>query len=480
MTTDLSVVANKRLFRLGLIMLLLISLPVAANAGILDIVITAITCTGNAFGTSCSVNEQKLFASIACKVMQNIDHAIIPIYCNITLNPSYIMFLNAAVTLYIIFLGLGFVSGMIKMKLGEIIIALIKVTFIYFLLTNAGFFFSFVYRAVLETPQSVIKSILSMHGSSANNIFEYVDEGMYRMFTEVFKPEATPEDRISHVGAELSIVAIAIGITQLMPGGNFVYGLFVFVIIGWIFTYLSIIVRYLLAYMSIVFLLMLAPIFVPSLLFKKTTYLWDEWLKYLISFVIEIIIVVAFVIMIEKFYTEFFDMLKNAFNNLKFENQDLTYLKQYDGGAGNVAAGQNGLGDNAMHQFDNAQNTADTGTIKQEKIQSIANPVGAFNAAGFGGDATGISSDVIIQLVTMAVVVFLSRIFLDYIPSFAGMLAGQFRFSKNFGGENFSQKGSAGRTNLFGQTGFEAKKTSADDAADAPGGVWGDLGAMFR
>lgn len=470
-----SVYDPQRLINSMLLLLVLMAVPTLAHAagtgGIFDFIGSgSIGCTGASSGQSCSMDEKKLFTSIACKVMKTVDTAIIPIFCNIINNPSYRMFLDGAMTLYVVIYGVNFVSGITPVKLGVIVIAIIKATLIYALMTNADFFFSFVYSTILQTPQELVKSLLSAHGSGAQSIFEHVDEGMYKIFEEITQPQLDPEDRQTYMAKEMTIVAFAIGLKHLMPGGNSIYGLFMFVVMGWMMSYLSIIVRYLLSYMALVFLLMLSPIFIPSLLFKPTREaLFNEWAKMMFSFMIELVVVVAFILMIEKFYLEFYDMLKKSFGS--------------GGGGGGSAVGAGGGGGGGLQltegdtRYIRTYNAGiDEDYVKEETVRGLKDPVKDLNKAGYTGDATQISAQAMIDLVTMAVIVFLSSIFLRYIPQFAGMLAGQFNYNKMFGGVPFSQKGSsANRVNLYGQHGGEGRASSVTPDADRSGGIWGDF-----
>ena len=459
----------KRHITIALILLAIVALPAAAQAGgIIDINIDIsgiFGCWGSAFGSICVTDQKMLFTTIACKVMKTIDAAIIPIYCNITQNPTYIGALNALLVLYVIIFGIGYLTGLNRAKLGVVVFGMIKIAIIYTILTNASLFFNLIYRTAVTTPKDLVQITLAAHGSGASSIFQYVDQGMYKIFEEIAQPNMDPDDRQSYVASELSILAIALGVKTLIPGGNFIYGLFVFVVMGWLFSYLMVVVRYLLSYLALTFMLMLAPIFIPSLLFKKTAFLFDEWLRMLISFIIEIVLVVGYVLMVEPFYTEFYEMLKRSFRSsnggptadgLKLDKQDTNFLKAYNTGT-------------------------DTEFYKEESVQGVKDPVSAMHAVGFPDKATDISAEVIQELIIMAVIVFLSSVFLRYIPTLASMLAGKYNFSKLFGGEQFAQKASsAGRANLFGQTGYAGKQDSTTPDADKEGGIWSDFSSNFR
>ena len=441
---------------ISLILLAIVALPaVAQAAGIMvNLDLTGILgCYGMGinFGNGCGMDEKMLFTTIACKVMKTIDQAVIPIYCNITLNPAYIDALNAMLVLYVCLFGVGYLVGIHRERLGVVVLGMVKMLVVYTILTNSPLFFNLIYKAVVQTPQQMVQSVLAIHGSGAQNIFQYVDESMYKIFEEVTQPNATASDRESYAAKQLSILAIAIGAKAMLPGGNFIYGLFMFVVGGWLLSYLMVVVRYLLSYLALTFMLMLAPIFIPSLLFKKTSFLFDEWLRMLISFIIEIVLVVAYVLMVEPFYKDFFNMLQKSFKNLNLEKGETRYLKPYNNSEGKEY-------------------------IKEESVQDVKDPVGSMNAAGFDGDATDITSDILVNLITMAAVVFLSSAFLRYVPTLASMLAGKYNFSKLFGGEQFSQKASsAGRTNLFGQSGYAGKTDASTPDEDKAGGILGDF-----
>src|SRR5690606_34694921 len=84
------------------------------------------------------------------------------------------------------------------------------------------------------------------------------------------------------------------------------------------------------------FLLVMGPIFLPTLLFDKSKFLGDEWMKMMMSFMIQIIITVAFVLMVQEFFREFIEFIKMGMNESVLD-EDFNYsLKEYGADFGQV------------------------------------------------------------------------------------------------------------------------------------------------
>lgn len=280
-----------------------------------------------------------IFQPIACKVIGTFNKTIVPIYCSIISNADYLMAVNAAMMLYMIFLGISFISGIKPIRMGEMMKAILKAVFVYTFAVNADVFFSIVYNMVLETPHAAVRIILqssanttSSDGGTNGDFFQYVDQAMGKILSSITSPNTGDTTGASYKSTDLKIFMMGAAIWQL--GGDMIGGLFFSVIAGWIFSYFSIMISYLHAMLAMMFTLMLGPFFIPTLLFEKTRYLFEEWIRMLVGYMFEIVLVVAFIIMVQSFFIDFYSQIKNAVESTASMSKSAKqYVEAYDRGA---------------------------------------------------------------------------------------------------------------------------------------------------
>ncbi|PIR32840.1 MAG: hypothetical protein COV36_03420 [Alphaproteobacteria bacterium CG11_big_fil_rev_8_21_14_0_20_44_7] len=427
-------------YLLGGIFLLIIGfLPDAAYAAITDFTVNPGSC-GNpeAFNIECSSSpDAGLFTSIACKVMKTFNAGIIPLYCNIVGNPIYQNMLNGFLTLYVLFWVFSYLFGLSQTNTGNAMIRLLKVMIIYAFVSDPELFFGLLYQTIMNVPQHMVEIILSDTGSET--FYEYVDKGMFEVFNNVLRPEVVDESGATKQSIDLRLFEFGIAVWKLLPGGSFVATMFISVVSGWLAAYLSIMIRYLLALMTIVFLLMLTPLFLPTLLFEKTAFVGEEWIRMLSSFMLQIVIVVAYVIMVEVFFVEFLDLIKFGFNEIVIDRSYNEYIVPY--------------GKNADGEF----------------VSKIENAMGGVNLQGaekyitdisYGGDPKEFIPWFIFQMLVMLIIVFLTFSFMKRVPAFAGYLAGNPKFVRLMGGQGFAQRGSENEAPLYMQNKVKGKLSS--------------------
>jgi type IV secretory pathway VirB6-like protein len=381
-------------------------------------------CGASGISSSCTGSQDKLFASIACKVMSMIDRAVIPLYCSIIYNPAYSNAVNAAMVLYVVIAGISYTFGLSRVSVGDLSVRLIKVSLVYALVSNASFFFSFIYTNVMQTPQQLVLAVLNATGSGSSNFFEHLDKSMYKIFTEVFGSNLPAKEQSNQMVSTMKIATFAIVLKEMVPGGNSLAAIFMFVVGMWLVSYLQIAIRYLFAYLGIVFLLMLAPIFIPCFLFKSLKYMWEEWIKMMLTWIIEIILVVAFLLLVENFYTDFYDLLKKAFNSSNITTEQTTYLKPYNDKSGKLV-------------------------VAEEMYQRQTKGLDQFvSSLGYGSNTDAVA-EIWVQIITMGLVVFLAVNFLGYITTLAQTLTGGYTYLKVMGGDGQNTRNSGSRNELF-------------------------------
>ena len=441
-------------------MLLLFFVPTLAHADIFaQFSQNAVGGCGVAggFNMQCSADfkDGGLFSVISCKVLKVFNAGVVPLYCGIVQSPAYISALHAFMAIFVIVWGISFLIGTVPTTTGTAITNLLKMIFVYMFCVNTDIFFNFLYISVISAPSELIGIILQSSGS--NDFYSYVDKNFSKMFQEVFYPPLQPGATEQKLDFRLFMLGIAVG--KLVPGGGFITALFFMVISGWLMTYINVMVRYLIATLGIIFLLMLTPIFLPAKLFKALDFLFEEWVKMIISFILQIVVVVTFLVMVEPFFVDFMDLIKLGFNQIILENGTQQAL---------VGQGQ-------------TVNGSVVEAVYEKTGKTIATAEKYVTQLDYKGNKDEFVPWFVFMLLTMSVVIYLTYEFMKEVPRFAGLIAGNPKTTALFqgaGSSDFGVSGNAvgmkheeGANKLLGtvQKGTEpdAKKVSKEQSLNA-------------
>ncbi len=391
---------------------------------------------GTVFDSPCSLNlEDGVASAISCRVIKAVNSGVIPIICNIIDNPDYQTMLNALLTLYVIIWGIMIIGGITQAKFGIVMIRLLKAAIIYALASNASFYFNHVYTFVMLAPQEVVKIMLDTAGQEQDDFFKYIDQGIFSIFNNLFYPEVQSAEGSSYQKMDLRIVVLVLAAWKLVPGvGGYIFALFYIVVFGWLFAFITVVVRYILALMILNFLLVMGPIFIPTFLFDRSKFLGEEWMRMMINFMIQIIIVVAFILMVQEFFTAFINFIKMGMNETVL-NKDFNYsMQQYGADFGRVE-----------------KELGTTFATSEQYVSQLEKPDGVETTEDF-------IKWFFFQLIVMATISVLTFSFMkDVVPYIGATLSSNFKFLSAFAqgtNEGMLQMGKAPtRMKLFNQNG---------------------------
>lgn len=208
---------------------------------------------------------------------------------------NFFQYIKAILILYIMLYGMMFLMGMVKITQTDLVIRVIKIGIVAGLMNDSTFEFfnSYVFNFVTGFTDEIIANMSGYNSFSTSatfsNPFMFLDEVMTKIF--------------------LSKTFLA-QITALLSMG--LNGVLYFVII---FLCLCIVIMvsfkaiavYVMAFMAIAVLIGIAPLFLTFILFERTWYLFDNWLKFMIRYMIEPVIVLAGIIILVQLFTIYLD-----------------------------------------------------------------------------------------------------------------------------------------------------------------------------
>ena len=208
---------------------------------------------------------------------------------------NFFTYIRAILTLYVMLLGMLFLLGSVKINQTEFVIRVIKIGFVAGLMNESTFeFFNlYVFDFVTQFSDEIISNIsgysIVSNNNSVSNPFMFLNEVM----TKFFMSTTFAAQLMSTLSMGLSgviyfiIIVVAVGIVMIV-----------------LFRAIAV---YLMAFMAIAVLIGMAPLFLTFILFDRTWYLFDNWLKFMFRYMVEPIILLAGIIILTQLFTIYLD-----------------------------------------------------------------------------------------------------------------------------------------------------------------------------
>ena len=208
---------------------------------------------------------------------------------------NFFNYIKGMLIIYIMFYGAMFLLGMVQISQTDIVIRVIKVAFVSGLMNDDTFYFfnNYVFEFVTEFSDSIIANMsgysMFSGATSVSNPFMFMNE----VFTKIF---------LSPTFAAQMMALLSMGINGVIYFILMFVCLAIIIIVGF-----RAIAVYLMAYFAIAVLIGIAPLFLTFILFERTRYLFDNWVKFTFRYMIEPTIMLAGIIILTQLFTIFLD-----------------------------------------------------------------------------------------------------------------------------------------------------------------------------
>lgn len=247
-------------------------------------------------GRTCDISTASIFSGLVCQFEQVVSEVFSHLYCAIqdaALDP-----MKKLLTLFIAIFGVLFLTGMIPFTAKEMLVALIKVALVWAFATQAEYGIGVAYTFFMGAAQEGITWVLSVFKPADATSWQ-ADDAIRNMDTIVFN-QMIPGNQVPG-GADAnncqrSILALAAMLLIALPP---VFLIVAYATIQTLLVFGRAMLGYLTAIAGITFLMTLAPIFLGFALFKVTFHLFEKWLQYMITFALQMVIVFAFIALVE-------------------------------------------------------------------------------------------------------------------------------------------------------------------------------------
>lgn len=300
---------NKSYIRACLLLLALLFLP--ACVGDHEPI-----CTGPA--DFANVTPQSVFGSdrgpvetVITEINLNMRVAAERLY-NVIIDNGFPRLFSAVLLLYIVLFGMMVALGMVELKLGDALVRLAKIGFIYAMVSPGGFDFFFNIAGdffILGTDQLINEIVLRMRVFS-NALGELDHSSVQRFLNAGGAEDGGSSYDIAARAPAFRVLDLVIMQLFSEPAIHFYLACLVNIPYGWFYLVIllmgilfylpavaSAVWIYLIANIAKTLLLAVAPIFVTFILFQHTRPYFDSWLRNLILFSLQPILMFTFLAM---------------------------------------------------------------------------------------------------------------------------------------------------------------------------------------
>lgn len=232
-----------------------------------------------------------IFSTILCQFMEMINVIMGRLYCSIqaALQPIVIL----ACTVFFAIYGVQMLMGTAQLNASEVITRVIKMTIVLWLATDPTFgvsagislMFNFFISFITESTHWVVKVLSegtnipivdeNNYNPGITNTFFFIDTWMFNALTG------------SMSNANAKVIGFFVAMSAAMPS------LFFMALYWWVSVakmLINTLLAFLMAVVSVSFLLGLSPIFITFMLFKATFSYFDQWLRFMISYSLQVMV----------------------------------------------------------------------------------------------------------------------------------------------------------------------------------------------
>lgn len=241
-------------------------------------------------GGACKyVGMRYIFSTIVCQFVTMVNIIMSKLYCSIQEVVAPTIF--AAITLYVTVYGVQILMGTAQLNASEMMNRVIKLTLVAWLVSDPFFgvseaisiMFTFFLSFITQTTTWVVKVLngpiglytMYDYNPGVTSTFRFLDDWVYNSLTGALSQSNT------------KVMGFFIALSAAMPS------IFFMVAYWWISVVkmlMNTLIGFLMAVVAVAFLLGISPIFIGFLLFRVTYQYFDQWLRFMVSFSMQVMV----------------------------------------------------------------------------------------------------------------------------------------------------------------------------------------------
>lgn len=267
------------------------------------------TCTPlitPSYGQCNTADLEHIFSGYVCQYETIVADIFSQVYCSV--RQELASPLQILLILFMAVLGAAILMGVVPFTAKDMMIALFRVALLAGFVLQSEFIVTIFYKGLMGFISSGVDVVMSAGGGgTGRSIYERFDTYI-NDFTGSTARESAKGATAANQCADSAIPMLITMMFVIPP--MFLLG----VMVGFriILTFLRAMVGYLFAITAIMFLMVLSPLFLGAGLFAITRPLFDKWVRYSLSFAIQVLVVFAFIgLILSMGIMEDFSRLKN-------------------------------------------------------------------------------------------------------------------------------------------------------------------------
>ncbi|EAA25791.1 TrbL/VirB6 family protein [Rickettsia sibirica] len=210
---------------------------------------------------------------------------------------NFFTYIKAILILYVMTYGAMFLLGFAKINQKELVIRIAKIGVVSGLMNGNTFEFfnNYLFDAITNFSDSIIANMsgysLFTSTNTISNPFMFLDAVMSKIF-------------FSQTFIAQLLALLSLGLSGI------IYFIITFIAVCIvIITALRAVAVYIMAFMATCILISIAPLFISFLLFDFTRYLFDNWVRFTIRYMMEPVVMMAGIIVLTQLFTIYLDFV---------------------------------------------------------------------------------------------------------------------------------------------------------------------------
>ncbi|NRA74037.1 MAG: type IV secretion system protein [Rickettsiales bacterium] len=224
-------------------------------------------------------------------IVTQVQEVSILVFDNFVGSSEYVKAVRLALVLYVIIYGIMFVYQLVPMKFSDLMVRIVKIGVVLTLLTenSYSFFNKYLFKLFTDGSYELLSIVTNPYcddgGSEQVNFFYFFNYIIDTLFSKYFFQLLTAMLFSYPVGWTCIVVLLT-------------------AMVKYLFAVIKAIIAYLIAFTAVALLIALAPLFIVLILFDNTRELFDNWMKALVMFALQPVVLFAGILFITIFINE--------------------------------------------------------------------------------------------------------------------------------------------------------------------------------
>lgn len=232
---------------------------------------------------------------LALRIKQNVLDSAQQVFEKIIADDNYKNILNGMSLLFVMFYGAAVALGIAQPSQAELVVRVAKMAFIYAMLASWDDFFNLVasfFEAIANDLTGVMTSAITGSDIAPQDVLGFIDD---KVLPFLFSPK----------------FAVTIGAVSMAgtTAGPMLAMLLISVVLAYLWSLVIGVQIFILSAIARALLYAVAPVFIIMLLFQQTKSLFDAWLKQMINFSLQPVLLVSFMAFFNGIFFNFMDGL---------------------------------------------------------------------------------------------------------------------------------------------------------------------------